>query len=122
MAEENFADVEWNQQHGSEAAGSTHDERNNYSQASNKNSSPEAVKNTPSNSSNDTPQAGKNADSMDLAGVGNATITCTVSNPIKENDGTKDAFVSYKITTHVCTHLQTLFNILILLDQLSHFL
>ncbi|KOS21622.1 Sorting nexin-4 [Escovopsis weberi] len=27
-------------------------------------------------------------------------LECTVSSPIKENDGTKDAFVSYLITTH----------------------
>ncbi len=47
-------------------------------------------------------QAGRNADDLDLAGVGNATLECTVTQPIKENDGTKDAYVSYLVTTHVC--------------------
>lgn len=34
-------------------------------------------------------------------GFGGETLQCTVGTPIKENDGTKDAFVSYLITTHV---------------------
>lgn len=46
-------------------------------------------------------QAGRNADDLDLAGVGNATLECTVTQPMKENDGTKDAYVSYLVTTHV---------------------
>lgn len=29
-------------------------------------------------------------------------LDCIVSEPHKENDGTKDAYVSYLITTHVC--------------------
>lgn len=45
-------------------------------------------------------QAGRNADELDLAGVGSATLECTVTQPIKENDGTKDAYVSYLVTTH----------------------
>lgn len=49
------------------------------------------------------PQAGNNADEVDLAGIGlDGTLDCVVDSPIKENDGTKDAYVSYKITTHVC--------------------
>jgi hypothetical protein len=47
-------------------------------------------------------QAGRNADDLDLAGVGTATLECTVTQPMKENDGTKDAYVSYLVTTHVC--------------------
>lgn len=46
-------------------------------------------------------QAGKHADDMDLAGVGEGVLECTVTQPIKENDGTKDAFVSYLVTTNV---------------------
>jgi sorting nexin-4 len=42
-------------------------------------------------------------DHLDLAGVGSGTLECTVSSPIKENDGTKDSYVSYLVTTHVCT-------------------
>ncbi len=48
------------------------------------------------------PQAGRNADALDLAGVGEGRLDCTVSSPQKENEGTKDAFVSYLVTTHVC--------------------
>ncbi|KAI9886397.1 MAG: pheromone processing endoprotease [Watsoniomyces obsoletus] len=46
------------------------------------------------------PQAGRNADALDLAGVGEGRLDCTVSSPQKENEGTKDAFVSYLVTTH----------------------
>lgn len=44
---------------------------------------------------------GRNADPMDLAGVGDAVLHCEVTTPIKENDGTKDAYVSYLVTTTV---------------------
>lgn len=37
------------------------------------------------------------ADLMGLDGV----LECTVDSPLKENDGTKDAFISYLVTTHV---------------------
>lgn len=47
------------------------------------------------------PQAGQFADPVDLAGVGDGVIECTVDSPLKENDGTKDAHISYLITTHV---------------------
>ncbi|EHL02134.1 putative Sorting nexin-4 [Glarea lozoyensis 74030] len=36
---------------------------------------------------------------MDLAGVGEGTLECTVTQPLKENDGSKDAYVSYLVTT-----------------------
>lgn len=44
---------------------------------------------------------GRHADAMDLAGVGEGVLECTVTQPIKENDGTKDAYVSYLVTTNV---------------------
>lgn len=47
------------------------------------------------------PQAGEQADGVDLAGIGDGTLDCTVDTPLKENDGTKDAYVSYLITTNV---------------------
>jgi hypothetical protein len=47
-------------------------------------------------------QAGEYADAVDLGGIGNGVLECTVDTPLKENDGTKDAYVSYLITTHVC--------------------
>lgn len=37
----------------------------------------------------------------DPTGFGSETLECVVGSPIKENDGTKDAFVSYLITTRV---------------------
>lgn len=48
------------------------------------------------------PQAGDHADGVDLAGVGDGVLECTVDKPLKENDGTKDAYVSYQVTTNVC--------------------
>ena len=46
-------------------------------------------------------QAGPQADAVDLAGIGDGRLDCTVDKPLKENDGTKDAYVSYQVTTHV---------------------
>ena len=48
------------------------------------------------------PQAGEQADPVDLAGIGrDGILEITVDTPLKENDGTKDAYVSYLVTTHV---------------------
>ncbi len=47
------------------------------------------------------PQAGRNADAVDLAGIGDGRLDCIVDSPKKENDATKDAYVSYLVTTHV---------------------
>ncbi|KAI9701662.1 MAG: intercellular trafficking and secretion [Bogoriella megaspora] len=47
------------------------------------------------------PQAGQNADDADLAGIGaDGVLEATVDQPQKESDGTKDAYVSYLVTTH----------------------
>lgn len=46
-------------------------------------------------------QAGQDADAVDLAGIGQGTLQCTVSEPLKEGDGTKDAYISYLVTTKV---------------------
>ena len=46
-------------------------------------------------------QAGADADAVDLAGIGDGRLDCTVDTPLKENDGTKDAYVSYLVTTNV---------------------
>ncbi|KAL9088752.1 MAG: hypothetical protein Q9165_006061 [Trypethelium subeluteriae] len=58
----------------------------------------------PANSSFDSvawPQAGQNADDADLAGLGaEGILEITVNAPQKESDGTKDAYVSYLVTTH----------------------
>jgi sorting nexin-4 len=46
-------------------------------------------------------QAGPRAEPVDLGGIGGGVLECTVDSPLKENDGTKDAYVSYLITTNV---------------------
>jgi sorting nexin-4 len=56
-----------------------------------------------STNTSDGPQAGEHADGVDLAGVGDGILECTVEQPLKENDGTKDAYVSYLVTTNVYT-------------------
>lgn len=33
--------------------------------------------------------------------MGEERLDCTVGSPVKENDGTKDAFISYQVTTQV---------------------
>ena len=55
-------------------------------------------KRNPSGQSN---QAGTYADDVDLAGIGSGRLDCKVDSPLKENDGTKDAYVSYLVTTQV---------------------
>ncbi|RVD88580.1 uncharacterized protein DFL_002760 [Arthrobotrys flagrans] len=45
------------------------------------------------------PQAGPNADKLDTADARFGRLECTVTDPQKENDGTKDAFMSYLVTT-----------------------
>jgi sorting nexin-4 len=56
-------------------------------------------------STHEEPQAGPLADAVDLAGIGDGVLECQVDSPLKENDGTKDAYISYLVTTHVCTLL-----------------
>lgn len=51
----------------------------------------------------DESQAGQLADAVDLAGIGDGVLECSVDSPLKENDGTKDAYISYLVTTHVCS-------------------
>src|SRR5271154_4812423 len=54
-------------------------------------------------SMSDEGQAGQLAEPVDLGGIGiDGILECIVDTPLKENDGTKDAYVSYLITTHVC--------------------
>lgn len=47
-------------------------------------------------------RAVEEAGNSSTQGIGREKLECTVGSPIKENDGTKDAFVSYLVTTHVC--------------------
>ena len=46
-------------------------------------------------------QTGNTADAVDLGGIGDGKLECAVNSPLKENDGTKDAYVSYLVTTDV---------------------
>jgi hypothetical protein len=46
-------------------------------------------------------QAGEQADAVDLAGVEDAFLNLKVDCPLTENNGTKDAYVSYLVTTKV---------------------
>jgi sorting nexin-4 len=55
-------------------------------------------------SASETPQAGPHADALDLAGIGDGVLECRVESPMKENEGTKDAYISYLVTTNVSTH------------------
>ena len=49
-------------------------------------------------------QAGPNADAQDLAGPGeHGMLECTVTKPQKEGEGTQNVYVSYLVTTDVCS-------------------
>jgi hypothetical protein len=49
-------------------------------------------------------QAGPHADAQDLAGPGeHGLLQCTVTKPQKEGEGTQNLYVSYLVTTDVCT-------------------
>lgn len=52
-------------------------------------------------SAHEEPQAGSLADAVDLAGIGDGVLECQVDSPLKENDGTKDAYISYLVRTNV---------------------
>lgn len=51
-------------------------------------------------SASEEPSAHAHEDMADLTGL-DGVLECTVDSPLKENDGTKDAFISYLVTTHV---------------------
>lgn len=87
MDHDDFANIEWQNSHGSPQITSPRSEDGTEASDVERHSGGE--------------QAGRMADEMDLAGVGEGILECTVGSPIKENDGTKDAFVSYLVTTHV---------------------
>ncbi|KAK4129664.1 hypothetical protein N657DRAFT_90122 [Parathielavia appendiculata] len=52
------------------------------------------------NYSNDRPDGHRTGNERDHGHPGGEILDCTVSEPHKENDGTKDAYVSYLITTN----------------------
>ena len=52
-------------------------------------------------SSSNVQRMGSNADAVDLGGIGDGKLECSVDIPLKENDGTKDAYISYLVSTQV---------------------
>ena len=46
---------------------------------------------------------GMDVDQLDAGGLDSEVLECVVSSPRKESEGGKDAFMSYLITTSVCT-------------------
>lgn len=52
----------------------------------------------------DYPQAGAHADPQDLAGPGEqGRLECNVSKPQREGEGTQNSYISYLVSTEVCT-------------------
>ena len=94
MDQGNFTNLSWDQE--------GHEHGSSVVSPRGRGSDEDAPQNANGRSGSTSLQAGRNADDLDLAGVGIATLDCTVAEPMKENDGTKDAYVSYLVTTHVC--------------------
>ena len=92
--ENDFDSVSWEPDHDSRPA--TAEPRSSDDRYSSSSSGKRKASNTSS-----VPQAGTMADDVDLAGIGGGRLDCTVDTPLKENDGTKDAYVSYLVTTQV---------------------
>lgn len=91
--QDNFSNISWHSEQNAESAASTaqvHHESN---------SSPEYARSGPDDGRPGDNAAGMEHDELDHSG--GEILDCTVSDPHKENDGTKDAYVSYLITTNV---------------------
>ncbi|KAI9813126.1 MAG: intercellular trafficking and secretion [Pycnora praestabilis] len=95
MDREDFDDVSWRQDGGDDTL------RTSNTEAGGEDDSKRRQKaNGKRRMSSTNPQAGHAADAVDLAGIGEGKLECMVDTPQKENDGTKDAFVSYLVTSH----------------------
>ncbi|KAK4191864.1 putative sorting nexin-4 [Podospora australis] len=87
--QDNFSNISWHSEHNQDDAGpSTSSPREALS-------SPEFSTSIP-----DPGRAGSDEHDDRHGHLGGEILECTVSDPHKENDGTKDAYVSYLITTH----------------------
>ena len=96
MDNDDFDDVSWRNEPSSETA------RSNTSGSVQSPNSKTPDTNSRRRTSHEQPQAGQGADAVDLAGIGQyGRLDCTIGSPSKENDGTKDAYVSYSVTTEV---------------------
>ncbi|KAK4204006.1 putative sorting nexin-4 [Triangularia verruculosa] len=87
--QDNFSNISWHSEQNEDHAGpSTSSTRDHMT------SSPEFSKTIP-----DTGRPSSDGRGRDPSHTGDEVLECTVSDPHKENDGTKDAYVSYLITT-----------------------
>ena len=102
MDTDDFDNVSWRNDQGSSSPPPTASS-NNDSPSRNRTRDP-----SKRNLSQD-PEVDTGADAVDLAGIGeHGKLDCTVGTPMKENDGTKDAYVSYLVTTKVCLVIEQL--------------
>ncbi|KAK1780563.1 hypothetical protein QBC45DRAFT_104698 [Copromyces sp. CBS 386.78] len=92
--QDNFSNISWHsEQNGGSAAAS------NAQAVHHESNSPEYARSGPDDGRpGDNATAGMEHDELDHSG--GEILDCTVSDPHKENDGTKDAYVSYLITTN----------------------
>jgi sorting nexin-4 len=88
--QDNFSNISWNSEQNRDSAGPSTSASHRSPQ------SPEYSK-----SRHDGNKAGSPKAHYDASHVGGEILECVVSDPHKENDGTKDAYVSYLITTTV---------------------
>jgi sorting nexin-4 len=88
MDQDNFSNVSWSE-HG----------RPDHSSADGSMPPPTTAPSSVPSSMPSSMPAPADADARDAAGLGAEKLHCTVGTPLKENDGSKDAFVSYLITT-----------------------
>ncbi|SPO07677.1 related to sorting nexin 4 [Cephalotrichum gorgonifer] len=84
--QDNFSNVSWHSQQGDLDAGSSSRTNGPMEEEANNGVSAES---------------GVRREEIGAHSLGPELLECTVTSPIKENDGTKDAFVSYLITTQV---------------------
>jgi sorting nexin-4 len=89
VGEDNFSNISWHSEQNAERVGSSTSASHN----------PVGSPGFSSHQSDDTrTDDGRDADYGHSAGE---ILECTVAEPHKENDGTKDTYVSYLITTNV---------------------
>jgi sorting nexin-4 len=88
LDEDNFSNISWHSEQNPDAAGPSTSASRDTAR------SPDY-----SNNRSDGSRTGHEGDHGHPAGE---ILECTVSEPHKENDGTKDSYVSYLITTNVC--------------------
>ena len=93
MDQDNFSNISW---HSEQEAGPVRP-----STPSHQPDSPERPRNT----RQDGARTVEGEDANLQPAHGGEILECVVSEPHKENDGTKDAYVSYMITTHVRLYL-----------------